>query len=149
MKRVVKGVRDRERYLVLKGLLEERRGEIQEKLRSLREAMPIEAAQTADAEEQSVNDFVRDIDWALTQMKAESLAKIDQAIQKLEEGTYGRCEDCDQEIAAARLKAVPFADRCIRCQEAFEQRGAEDTVATRVPGRLLETQERAVASQEE
>jgi DnaK suppressor protein len=139
---------DTERYNTLKAMLGERRSEIQEKLRSLREAMPIEAAQAADAEEQSVNDFVRDIDWALTQMKAESLAKIDQAIQKLEEGTYGSCEDCGTEIAAARLKAVPFADRCIHCQESLEQRGAEDQVTTRVPGRVFEA-ERVAASQEE
>ena len=139
---------DRERYDTLKAMLEERRSEIQEKLRSLREAMPIEASQAADAEEQSVNDFVRDIDWALTQMKAESLGKIDQAILKLEEGTYGTCEDCGTEIAAARLKAVPFADRCIHCQERFEQRGAEDQVTTRVPGRVFEA-ERVAAGREE
>ena len=137
-----------ERYENLMNMLEDRRREIQERLRSLRETMPVEASQAADAEEQSVNDFVRDIDWALTQMKAESLAKIDQAIQKLEEGTYGSCEDCGTEIAAARLKAVPFADRCIHCQENFEQRGAEDQVTTRVPGRVFEA-ERVAAGQEE
>jgi DnaK suppressor protein len=139
---------DRERYNTLKAMLEERRNEIQEKLRSLRETMPLEASQTADAEEQSVNDFVRDIDWALTQMKAESLGKIDQAILRLEEGTYGTCEDCDQEIASARLKAVPFADRCIRCQELLEERGTEEPVS-RAPGRVFETTETAAASQED
>jgi DnaK suppressor protein len=139
---------DTERYNTLKAMLEERRSEIQEKLRSLRESMPIEAAQAADAEEQSVNDFVRDIDWALTQMKAESLSKIDQAIQKLEEGTYGSCEDCGTEIASARLKAVPFADRCIHCQESFEQRGTEDQATTRVPGRVFEAERVAAATEE-
>src|SRR5687767_3119245 len=98
-----------ERYENLMGMLEERRREIQERLRSLRETMPLEASQAADAEEQSVNDFVRDIDWALTQMKAESLAQIDQAILRLRDGNYGTCEECEEEIPAARLNALPFA----------------------------------------
>jgi DnaK suppressor protein len=140
---------DRERYLTLKSMLENRRREIQEKLRSLRETMPVEATQAADAEEQSVNDFVRDIDWALTQMKAESLAQIDQAIQRLDEGTYGTCEDCGQEIAEARLQALPFALLCIRCQEAVEERGAEEHKVQRAPGRVFEVPAVAVAGQEE
>ena len=73
-----------------------------------------------DAEEQSVDEFVQEVDLALMQMKSETLKKIDEAIQRLEEGSYGRCEDCDQEIAAARLRALPFAARCRDCQEASE-----------------------------
>ena len=104
-----------ERYQALMKMLEDRRREIQDRLRSLRETMPVEASQAADAEEQSVNDFVRDIDWALTQMKAESLAQIDQAVLRLQEGSYGTCEECEVEISAARLKALPFAVLCRDC----------------------------------
>jgi DnaK suppressor protein len=139
---------DQERYDTLKSMLEDRRREIQEKLRSLRETMPVEASQAADAEEQSVNDFVRDIDWALTQMKAESLAQIDNAILRLDEGVYGTCEECEEEIGAPRLQALPFATLCIRCQEDFEQRTAEDRQIPRVPGRVFETAERAAAVEE-
>jgi len=137
-----------ERYENLMNMLEERRREIQDRLRSLRETMPLEASQTADAEEQSVNDFVRDIDWALTQMKAESLAQIDQAILRLREGNYGTCEECEEEIAAARLKALPFATLCIRCQEDVEQRGAEERSVSRVPGRAFETPRAAAGAEE-
>jgi DnaK suppressor protein len=111
---------DRERYLLLKGMLEDRRREIHEKLRSLRESIPADAPDVRDAEEQSVDDFVKEVDLALMQMKSETLKKIDQAIQRLEEGTYGRCQECDQEIAEARLRALPFAALCRDCQEEAE-----------------------------
>ena len=111
---------DRERYLLLRGILEERRREIQEKLRSLRESLPAEAKDVRDAEEQSVDDFVQEVDLALMQMKTETLKKIDQAILRLEEGTYGRCQECDVEIPAPRLRALPFAALCRDCQEEAE-----------------------------
>ncbi len=111
---------DRERYLLLKGMLEDRRREIHEKLRSLREQIPVHAPDVKDAEEQSVDDFVQEVDLALMQMKSETLKKIDEAISRLEEGTYGRCEECDAEIPAPRLKALPFAALCRDCQEEAE-----------------------------
>jgi len=111
---------DRERYLLLRGILEDRRREIHEKLRSLREGIPMETPDVRDAEEQSVDDFVREVDLALMQMKTETLKKIDQAIFRLDEGTYGRCEDCDAEIPPARLRALPFAALCRDCQAEAE-----------------------------
>lgn len=120
MKRV-KGVRDRERYLVLKGMLEERRVEIQDKLRSLRESLPAEAADVRDVEEQSVDDFVSEVDFALMEMKSETLRQIDAALRRLEAGSYGVCVDCSGEIAEARLKALPFALSCRDCQTAQEE----------------------------
>lgn len=111
---------DRERYLLLKGMLEERRREIHEKLRSLRESLPAEVKDVRDAEEQSVDDFVQEVDLALMQMKTETLKKIDQAILRLDEGTYGRCQECDREIPAPRLRALPFAALCRDCQEETE-----------------------------
>jgi len=48
------------------------------------------------------------------------LAEIRLALDRLADGTYGICADCDEDIAPNRLRAVPWASRCIRCQEAFE-----------------------------
>lgn len=111
---------DRERYLLLKGILEDRRRQIHEKLRSLRDAIPTQTPDVRDAEEQSVDDFVREVDLALMQMKSETLKKIEQAIQRLEDGSYGRCLECEQEIPAARLRALPFAVLCRDCQAETE-----------------------------
>jgi DnaK suppressor protein len=111
---------ERQRYLLLKGILEDRRREIHEKLRSLRESIPMDTAGVRDAEEQSVDDFVQEVDLALMQMKSETLKKIDQALLRLEEGTYGRCQECDAEIPPARLRALPFAALCRDCQAETE-----------------------------
>lgn len=112
---------DDERREQLRALLESRRREIQDKLRSLREGLPAEH-EVKDAEEQSVDDFVQDVDFALMQMKSETLAKIDEALRRVERGTYGQCAECNAEIAAARLKALPFATLCRDCQEIEERR---------------------------
>jgi DnaK suppressor protein len=111
---------ERERYLLLKGILEGRRREIHEKLRSLREGIPSGKLEVRDAEEQSVDDFVQEVDLALMQMKSETLKKIDQALRRLDEGSYGRCQECDVEVPAARLRALPFAALCRDCQEEAE-----------------------------
>jgi DnaK suppressor protein len=119
-----KSITDRKRFEVLKGMLEDRRREIHEKLRSLRETLPEEATVVKDAEEQSVDDFVQEVDFALMEMKSETLAKIDEAIHRLEDGSYGVCGDCRAEIAEARLTALPFAALCRSCQENEEARTA-------------------------
>ena len=111
---------DRERYLLLRGMLEDRRREIHERLRSLRESIPADSHDVRDTEEQSVDDFVQEVDLALMQMKSETLKKIDQALVRLEEGTYGHCQECDTEIPSARLRALPFAALCRDCQAETE-----------------------------
>jgi len=112
---------DRRRYEVLSQLLMERQAEIRNKLRSLREVMPATATQVKDAEEQSVEDFVLGMDFALMEMESQTLRKIDEALLRLGEGTYGVCTDCDEAISEARLKALPFATLCRDCQEQAEE----------------------------
>ena len=121
-----KDARNRERHEVLKAMLEERRRLIHDKLRTLRETLPAETREVTDTEEQSVNDFVRDVELALIEMTSQTLVHIDQALQRVAAGTYGACAQCGAEIAEARLKAVPFATLCRGCQEAQESRQAEE-----------------------
>jgi DnaK suppressor protein len=45
-------------------------------------------------------------------------------LDQIKNGTYGTCVSCTEEIPLARLKAYPFADRCIRCATAQEARGS-------------------------
>ena len=124
---------DDERYQVLKQMLEDRRRDIHDSLRSLRETLPAQVAEVKDAEEQSVQDFVQDVELALIEMKSETLGQIDEAIRRLEAGTYGTCGNCGQEIAEARLKALPFAALCRDCQENEEEaRASERSQDTRV-----------------
>ena len=126
-----KGTENRERFEVLQSMLEARRQEIHDKLRSLRETLPAEVSEVTDTEEQSVHDFVRDVELALMEMKAETLTKIDEAMKRLQEGTYGTCATCDQEIAEARLRALPFATLCVSCQQQEEWENEEARAADR------------------
>jgi DnaK suppressor protein len=71
----------------------------------------------AESAEVGVQD---DIGFALIQMKAETLDKIDSALRRIEEGTYGQCVNCEDEISEARLRALPFALRCKDCEQARE-----------------------------
>jgi DnaK suppressor protein len=73
-----------------------------------------------DAVESSEADIQEDIEFALIQMKSETLNKINDALVRLEHGTYGYCFDCGEEIAEKRLRALPFAVRCKDCEEARE-----------------------------
>ncbi len=114
-----------ERYTELRRILEERRdeiaGEVKDKIRNVRtEATKATTHRIADANETSESDIQDDIEFALIQMKAETLDKIGSALTRLEEGTYGYCYECGDEIAEQRLRALPFAARCKNCEEVRE-----------------------------
>lgn len=116
----------RERYQALKDMLEERRNEIVDKLRSIRQTSPDQRLDVQDAEEQAVTDFAKDMEFAIVQMKADTLGRIDEALRRLEAGAYGECAECGTEIPEARLKALPFAVLCRACQEREESREAAE-----------------------
>lgn len=117
--------RSRDRYAELKRILEERRREIlnqvQVKMRDVRaEGASGETQGVLDAAESSEADIQDDIEFALIQMKSETLHKIEEALARLEEGTYGNCFECGDEISERRLRALPFAVRCKDCEEERE-----------------------------
>jgi DnaK suppressor protein len=116
---------DRGRYEELKNILEDRRREIvnqvQERMRDVRsEGAGATVQGVLDAAESSEADIQDEIEFALIQMKAETLNKIDEALRRLEEATYGYCFECGNEISERRLRALPFAVRCKDCEEARE-----------------------------
>ena len=87
-----------------------------------------------DEGESSEIDIQDDIGFALIQMKAETLNKIDAALRRLGEGTYGDCFECGGEIAEARLRALPFAVRCKDCEEAHESVEQRERIMARRRG---------------
>lgn len=68
----------------------------------------------------SVVDLSEDISLKQLSSHRENLLKIDTALQKLKEGSYGICEDCGEEISEKRLEVMPFAIYCRDCQEKKE-----------------------------
>ncbi len=69
----------------------------------------------------SVIDLSEDINLRRLETHRGSLLKIDEALRKIKEGSYGLCEDCGEEISAARLNVMPFAIYCKDCQEKREE----------------------------
>lgn len=119
------------RYDELKGILEERRREIMSEVQGRMRDVRAEGAGSAvqgvlDAAESSELDIQDEIEFALIQMKAETLNKIDEALRRLEEGTYGYCFECGEEVSEKRLRALPFAVRCKDCEEAREIKQQRD-----------------------
>ena len=111
------------RYNELKQMLEDRRRalmtEVQGRIRDVR-SDGSKDREVLDQGESSEVDIQDDIEFALIQMKSETLNKIDEALRRLDEATYGNCFECGEEIAQARLRALPFAVRCKDCEEARE-----------------------------
>jgi DnaK suppressor protein len=122
------------RYNDLKKMLEDRRRElmteVQGKIRDAR-AEGGKEREVLDPGESSEVDIQEDIEFALIQMKSETLNKIDAALRRLDEGTYGDCFECGEEIANARLRALPFAVRCKDCEEAREMAEQRERIAQR------------------
>ncbi len=79
-------------------------------------------AETAlDDGDWSVVDLAEDLNLQKLTVHKQTLNKIDEALRKLNEGTYGICEDCGSEISEERLKIIPFAIYCVDCMEKREE----------------------------
>jgi DnaK suppressor protein len=125
------------RYNELKKMLEDRRRElmndVQGRIRDVRSEGNKER-DVLDQGESSEVDIQEDIEFALIQMKSETLNKIDAALRRLDEGTYGGCFECGEEISQARLRALPFAVRCKDCEEARETAEQRERALARTSG---------------
>ena len=64
----------------------------------------------------------REIDYTLEENSEHVLAAIEEALRRIDEGSFGTCARCGQPIAEERLEAIPYAIRCIDCKR-LEERG--------------------------
>ena len=75
-----------------------------------------------DADDAPARDADREVDLALGDQDRQELADIGAALQRLTDGQYGRCTDCDGSIPFERLRVRPQALRCIACEARHEAR---------------------------
>jgi DnaK suppressor protein len=73
-----------------------------------------------DNGEQSLLDVIEDTGLSVADSRKEELSHLEEAERKLQEGTYGICEDCGGEIPTERMRVVPDAIYCVACQEKHE-----------------------------
>jgi DnaK suppressor protein len=61
-----------------------------------------------------------EVSLGLLENEDQILAEVNDALERIEQGTFGRCENCGQEISRERLKALPYARYCVRCAQRLE-----------------------------
>ena len=74
-----------------------------------------------DGDDATQRDAERTVDFDRTDRDAVALAEIDQALLRLQGGSYGQCHDCGNSIPLARLQLAPQALRCVACESALER----------------------------
>ncbi|HEY3307515.1 MAG TPA: TraR/DksA C4-type zinc finger protein [Desulfuromonadaceae bacterium] len=74
-----------------------------------------------DLGEQGMIDTLEDMGLTVANIRQDQLIQMEQAERKLQEGSYGICENCGQEIDERRLELMPFANYCMPCQEQREE----------------------------
>ncbi len=70
----------------------------------------------------STDTYDREFSLCLASSEREALYEFDDALKKIEEGIFGICEECKAMISKTRLKAVPYARFCVKCQERKDKR---------------------------
>lgn len=64
--------------------------------------------------------YDREFNLGLASNDRETLSRVNDALQRISEGEYGNCVQCNKPIAVARLKAIPYVETCVKCQEQLE-----------------------------
>jgi DnaK suppressor protein len=103
-------------------LLTEKRDEIIKKAKqTLEEDMALDASDLPDEMDLASSEYLQSFTFRLRGREKVFLDKIEIALRKIEEGTFGNCEECGEEIAVKRLEARPETGLCIRCKEDQER----------------------------
>ena len=89
---------------------------LRESIRIHQVADPVDLTQQAAEREMAVHNLDRD---------STLVQRLRAAIERLDDGTYGVCLQCEEQIAPKRLKAIPWAELCIICQEAADRLNSE------------------------
>lgn len=119
--------RDKELFEKLKELLLKRKMEI---IYAFDET-PTESDETikqsdvGDVVDTATDATENEINLKLAEYGSRELGQIENALVKMSEGSYGICEDCGGNISMARIKALPFASKCIKCQQEEDENGKD------------------------
>ena len=93
--------------------------------------------QAADAMDQVQAAEARDLAVRNLDRSVRCLRQIEEALRRLDKGEYGICANCEEEIGPKRLRAVPWAQFCLKCQEIADQSEGADS-GRYAPRRLLD-----------
>lgn len=94
---------------------------LREMTEDLRQGRESHKEEGMDAYDLASEERDREISFILTDREREKIQSIQEALERIEEGTYGICESCEAEIAEGRLTALPFTRMCVACQAEHEK----------------------------
>jgi len=101
-----------------KKLLEAKRAELLDRVRAARATEKTEQPENApDLGDRALSSVTRDLSYVLSAGERDLLKRIDDALDRIEAGSYGQCLNCGKTVLQGRLTAVPWALHCIDCQE--------------------------------
>jgi len=75
-----------------------------------------------DLADRATESYTREFLYRLSDADREQIRLVDDALHRLDDGLYGECEECGEKIPPVRLKAIPWALFCVKCQEETEAR---------------------------
>jgi DnaK suppressor protein len=109
-----------------KNRLQAKKAELERSIAGLTEAHPTPVSSTEahegpnDSEDVATDFLETQKEQSIMVNQQSLLTLVDNALQRLEDGTYGLCQQCGEEIAPKRLEALPWAERCVRCEAQLE-----------------------------
>ena len=113
------GKKDLEKY---RRLLEEKKSSLSVDLAKARDAEEETTEEaTQDIADKAVSSYTREFLYSLSDGDRTTLLHIDEALARIDDGTYGSCQNCGTPKSEKRLLAVPWAPYCIDCQELSEK----------------------------
>ncbi len=105
-------------------LAEKRKSLFQQAQETLSNEMVLSPDDRFDEVDQASSEYMQAFSFRLRGRERHLVNKIEVALRKIEEGTYGTCEECEEQISIKRLEARPEAPLCIQCKEAQEKEEA-------------------------
>lgn len=105
-------------------LHDKRKRLLEEAKRTLDDDMVIEADERMDEVDQASSEYMQAFSFRLRGRERFLMKKIEHALRKMDDGEFGLCEECDEQISLKRLEARPEAQLCIQCKEAQEKEEA-------------------------
>jgi DnaK suppressor protein len=102
----------------LESIRSELLGDVEKSNQNLKES---EAGQMADISDHAARTYSRQLEGELGEQEWQKLKQVDMAIEKIAEGEYGVCAQCEASIPEARLKVVPYTEFCTQCLSEMEK----------------------------
>ena len=102
-------------------LVEKREGVLERARKTLTEDMTLDPNDLADEMDLASSEYIQSFEFRLRGRDKSLLTKLELALRKIDQGTFGICELCEEPIGKKRLEARPETTLCIRCKEEQER----------------------------